>query len=266
MARRNWRLGFYLHALGMLPCLPLLYFQGKALYKRIPRLPDASAPKGEVSASKDIPALRLLILGESTMAGLGVARHEDGFAGHFARQMSDWLKRPVKWKVNAVSGFTAKQVTAQILPKLKKEPVDLIVVGLGGNDTFELNRPHLWQQDVREFIQTIREDYPKQLIVFLNLPPVASFPAFTPLMRWALGNWVRYLAAAIEETVAGYPNVYFSSEEVSLEYMERRLGITEHRGDFFSDGVHPSGYTYELWAADFCKFLQEQQLGKAFKV
>ena len=139
-------------------------------------------------------------------------------------------------------------------------------MGLGVNDTFELNPTHLWQKDVRQLIQTIRQDYSSQPIVFLNLPPVASFPAFTPLMRWALGNWVRFLSAALAKTVGEYPNVYFSSEEISLAYMERRLGITEHKGDFFSDGVHPSGYTYELWAADFCKFLQEKHLRDAFKM
>lgn len=263
MASPNWRLGFYLHALGVLPCLPLLYFQGKALYKRIPNLPDADAPKGFVPADSG-STFRLLILGESTMAGLGVARHEDGFAGHFAQQLSTWLRRPVEWRVSAVSGYTAKQVTERIVPKLKVRPVDLIVIGLGGNDSFQLNRPHLWQRDVENLIKKLQQRYPKQPLAFLNLPPIASFPAFTPLMKWALGNWVRYLAAALEELVAKYPYVYFSSAEISLEYMQKRLGIIQASGDFFSDGVHPSGYTYALWAADFCLFLQEQGVKNHF--
>lgn len=259
MAAPNWRSAFYLHALGVLPCLPLLYWQGKALYKRIPNLPDAKAPKGYVTAASG-STFSLLILGESTMAGLGVTRHEDGFAGHFAQQLSIWLQRPVEWQVSAVSGYTAKQVAEHIIPGLKVMPVDLIIIGLGGNDAFQLNRPHLWQRDIENLIEKLRQHYPKQALAFLNLPPIASFPAFTPLMKWALGNWVRYLGAALDELVGPFPNVYFNPAEISLAYMEKRLGITKHPDTFFSDGVHPSGYTYELWAADFCLFLQEQQV------
>ncbi len=255
----NWRLGFYLHALGVLFCSPLLYFQGKALYKRIPRLPAANEPKGLVSTASG-STFHLLIIGESTMAGLGVSHHQLGFAGHFARQLSAWLNRPVQWEVIAQSGYTAKQVSEHLIPKVNGIPADLIVIGLGGNDSFELNLPHRWQRDIKTLTLQLRQTYRSQPLVFLNLPPIASFPAFTPLMQWALGGWVRYLAEALKETVAKYPNVCFSSEEISLEYMEKRLGITEHRDDFFSDGVHPSGYTYELWAADFCMFLQEKEL------
>lgn len=258
MASPNWRAGFFLHAIGVLPCLPLLYFQGKALYKRIPRLPAAADPKGFIPADSASSTFQLLIIGESTMAGLGVARHKDGFAGHFAHQLSTRLGRPVAWQVSAVSGYTAKQVTELIVPSLKGCPADLIVIGLGGNDSFQLNRPHLWLRDVENLIKKLRQRYPQQPLAFLNLPPIASFPAFTPLMKWAIGNWVRYLAAALEELVTKHPNVYFSSAEISLGYMQKRLGITKPSGDFFSDGVHPSGYTYALWAADFSLFLQEQ--------
>jgi lysophospholipase L1-like esterase len=259
MISKKWRFHFYKHALQVLLCLPLLYLQGKALYRRIPRLPAARTPEGFVDSGGG-PVFQLLIIGESTMAGLGVEQHEDGFAGYFARSLSQSMSRPVEWRVFAQSGYTAQDVVQNIIPELKGLPADLIVIGLGGNDSFNLNFPSRWQVDTRNLIHRLRADFPVIPLAFLNLPPIRSFPAFTPLMQWALGNWVLFLAVALEELVSDFPSVYFSSAEISLEYMQQRLGLTSTQQSFFSDGVHPSAYTYELWAADFCLYLEEQEV------
>jgi lysophospholipase L1-like esterase len=259
MVSKKWRFSFYKHALQVLPCLPVLYLQGKALYRRIPRLPAANTPQGFVDKGGG-SVFQLLIIGESTMAGLGVERHEDGFAGYFARNLSQRLSCPVEWRVIAQSGYTAQDVLQNIVPQLKGLQADLVVIGLGGNDSFNLSLPNRWQADIRDLIRTLRRNFPTVPLTFLNLPPIRSFPAFTPLMQWALGKWVLFLAAALEELVLDFPQVYFSSAEISLEYMQQRLGLAFVQQPFFSDGVHPSAYTYELWAADFCLYLEENEV------
>lgn len=57
---------------------PILMFQGRRLRRTIPRLPEASGPcTGLVSGASPTltsPPLKLLLIGESTAAGVGAAR------------------------------------------------------------------------------------------------------------------------------------------------------------------------------------------------
>ncbi|PTL98093.1 MAG: GDSL family lipase, partial [Candidatus Arcticimaribacter sp.] len=54
-----------------IPLLPLLYFQGRRIKKRVPRLPVATGETGLCSSSSE-NTLRMLTIGESTIAGVGV--------------------------------------------------------------------------------------------------------------------------------------------------------------------------------------------------
>jgi len=63
---------------------PLLVWQGKQTRRTTPRLPEAGGePHGQYGDGE--PALRLLVIGESTAAGVGVAHHQDGLASQLAR-------------------------------------------------------------------------------------------------------------------------------------------------------------------------------------
>ncbi|MFD4764213.1 hypothetical protein ACFWOJ_36970, partial [Streptomyces sp. NPDC058439] len=53
--------------------------------------------------------LRVAVVGESTAAGCGVERHEEGFTGQFARELSARTGRPVDWAVRGRYGATARR-------------------------------------------------------------------------------------------------------------------------------------------------------------
>lgn len=129
-----------------IPLLPVMYFQGKRIRKRVPTLPEAKDPEGTCWVHKTNPQkLRIITLGESTLAGVGVATHQEGFTGSFAAQLADNLEFNIVWKVYAKSGFTAKEIRDNIVPTVIDAPTDLILVGTGGNDAFTLNTP--WAGD-----------------------------------------------------------------------------------------------------------------------
>jgi lysophospholipase L1-like esterase len=41
--------------------------------------------------------------------------------------------------------------------------------------------------------------------------------------------------------------------------MERRLNLTGTSKDYFSDGVHPTKFTYQTWAKDLANFLADNE-------
>ena len=71
---------YFFGAIVSVPLLPFLYFQGKNIRKKVPKLPEAKEPKGFINGNFN-KTLNILSIGESTIAGVGVGHHKNGFTG-----------------------------------------------------------------------------------------------------------------------------------------------------------------------------------------
>jgi hypothetical protein len=99
------------------PLFPLLLIQGYWLRKTTPRLPDATGPlEGTVAGAG--PPLRLIALGESTVAGIGARTHETALAGQLALALNRTMERSIEWLVVARSGINARQSRQELVPQL----------------------------------------------------------------------------------------------------------------------------------------------------
>jgi hypothetical protein len=181
------QLTYFISAVFLLPFLPLLAWQGSRLKKRIPSIGEAAGPRtGIYEGAK--PPLRLLALGESTFAGVGVDQQQDAITSIIGKTLQEQSGRTVEWNVIARSGYNAKQVLERLVPKIPAQDYDFIVIGLGGNDTFELNRPLRWKQQMTELVEQLNNEFPNSKIVIANLPPVGDFPAFPKSFQLLLGG------------------------------------------------------------------------------
>lgn len=246
---------YTLGALVSIPLLPLMYYQGKKIKASVPVLPEAEGPSGTVSIEKPKEKITLVTLGESTIAGIGVKTHDEGFSGTLAKELSTLMQSNVKWQVYARSGYTAARVREKLVPKITVKQIDIIVIGLGGNDAFTLNRPQRWRRHVRELINDLKQRYPNALIVFCNMPPIKEFPAFTGLIKFTVGNLVEILGKEMAILVKEYDNVHYLEDKISLENWTRKFQIEGSVSDFFSDGVHPSKLTYQTWAKEVAQYI-----------
>jgi hypothetical protein len=91
------------------PLFPLLLAQGLWVRKRTPRLPDAAGPLAGTTPGEGEP-IKLIALGESTVAGIGAATHETALTGQLALALSRQTKRSVSWSVVARSESTRANV------------------------------------------------------------------------------------------------------------------------------------------------------------
>ena len=121
-----------------IPLLPIMYWQARKIRAAVPKLPEASGPAGVVN-NNNKDEFKLITIGESTIAGIGVATHTEGFSGTLAKEIGSIIDYKVSWKVYAKSGYTARMVKNKLVPKITEKEADLIVIGLGGNDSFKLN-------------------------------------------------------------------------------------------------------------------------------
>ena len=236
-----------------IPLLPVMYFQGKKIKSSVPKLPEAEGVEGLVGVSDR--TLTLLTIGESTIAGVGVATHEEGFTGTLASELSQKLEATINWKVYAKSGYNAQKVKEKIVPEITEESVDIIVIGLGGNDAFELNSPQKWRTQTQGLINELRSRYKETPIIFANMPPIKEFPAFTRLIKFTIGNLVEILGDELEKLVINNHGVYYHARRITVKDWIDKMDVDIQPSDFFSDGVHPSKLTYQVWARDLADFL-----------
>ena len=245
---------YVLGSLAAIPLLPLLYVQGKRVKSSVPVLPEATGTSGIVKSEND-RILKVIVIGESTIAGVGVKTHEEGFSGTLAKELSRQLNVSIGWRVYARSGYNLKKVTYKIIPKIGEEKADLIIIGMGGNDAFELRSPRSWKKDVEEMIDALRQKFGSTPIIFNNMPPIKDFPAFTPAIKFVIGNLVELFGTELQEVARSKPDVYFSSDRITLSDWIEKLQSRYTREDFFSDGVHPSKLTYQTWAREMADFI-----------
>lgn len=250
---------YTLGAILSIPLLPILYRQGKRIKRTIPDLPEATGNTGLVDVNSK-ETLQLLTIGESTVAGVGAATHQEGFSGALASELSTALTTNINWNVYARSGYTALQIIEKILPKIKETKADLIVIGTGANDAFTGNRPRIWRRHIHTMIQNIRQKYPETPIAFMNMPPIKEFPAFTKTLKFTIGNLVEIFGSELNKVIQEYPNVFYNPEIITLQKWKNRYQVQGETSRFFSDGIHPSTITYQTWAKDFAQFVLDKKI------
>ncbi|MGX5657773.1 SGNH/GDSL hydrolase family protein [Geodermatophilus nigrescens] len=214
---------------------PLLLAQGAGVRRRTPVLPEAAGPRAG-SVPGDGPPLTAAVLGESTAAGVGVARQEDALAGRFAAALAASSGREVRWRLSARTGTTAAQATPRLVPGLAGPPADVVLVALGVNDTLRLRSPAAWLRDVTALLDALAPlTAPGGVTVLAGLPDLGRFPTLPQPLRGVLARQARDL----DVVLAGLsrPGVRHAPAPP-----------LDGPGLFADDGFHPGAAACRLWA------------------
>jgi lysophospholipase L1-like esterase len=212
--------------------------------------------------STEIP-LNLVVLGDSTTAGVGVDRPQDALPFRLARRIADAERRPVRaisygWagarmadlprqQIDHASGATRRP--GEHGPFLAE--ADVVAVVIGSNDATHRTSPGRYRESLRATLDAIGTAAPRARIVLCGIPRFrGALRAFEPLIFLA-DQYARILRpisrAEAARVGAAYADIHAHVPPL----------IRGRRDVLSSDGFHPSAVLYDAWAIVMCDALYE---------
>jgi len=221
-----------LYPLSTLALGPLLLGQGRYVRWVTPRLPEPVGERcGSVGAG---PALRLLILGDSAAAGVGVEHQDQALSGSLARRLG--LAFRVHWTLEAQTGRTSGDLLTA-LAEVPDAPYDAVVVSVGVNDVTGRTGDRQWLKHLAELTEQLGDRFHARHVLFTAIPPMHWFPALPQPLRWYLGLRARQLNALLEAFCGDAAGAHYLSVSYPLE-----------PAAMAADGFHPGRDAYDTWA------------------
>ena len=216
----------------MVPVAPVLFAQGRRLRRETPLLPDAAQPWHGTLSGPD--PLRLLVLGDSTAAGVGAPTQLEALPGNLARELASLLNRGVSWEARGRNGATAHDLVTDYLPI---EAYDVIFVTIGANDALGIRSRAAFGRDFRTVLEHLRATSPSAAILVSSLPAFFRFELLPNPLRFNLYLHSQSLESEARRIVATFDGAVMSPPPPP--YTE---------GFFATDLFHPSAIGYRDWA------------------
>ena len=188
----------------------------------------------------DLPPLRLVVLGDSSVTAPGVEPLDDAFVRRLARYLSD--RHRVELISVAVGGAKVSDVLRdQLEPALTLAP-DLAIVSAGANDALRATPVARFERDYGDIVSRLVEKVP--MVGVSGLGDLGMVPRLPTPIRAYVSIRARSFDDAIRRVVAGHPGVYktrtWGEFWTPFETMEDEA--------FAADMFHASGRGHSLFA------------------
>ncbi|MES2037976.1 MAG: SGNH/GDSL hydrolase family protein [Pseudomonadota bacterium] len=237
---------------------PLLAWQGRRTRAVTPRLPEASDHAYGLWAHVNpaVEKYEVLGIGESPVAGVGVANYEEAITAQLAKALADKLDTAVAWQALGQNGARLSWAR-QVLPAFRQaqghaSPAwDVILVAFGVNDTTSFCPVSSYRVELQSLMDELQMLLkPSGLIVLAGVPPMQVFPALPAPLRQVLGMKARALDQINREMATSRQQVLHLPFTANLQDVRQMA----------EDGYHPSALGVSIWAEELAKtFLQNRQ-------
>jgi lysophospholipase L1-like esterase len=213
---------------------PVLLPQAHWLRRTALRLPEAAGPRAGQVGEGD-PVLRVLVVGDSAAAGVGVEHQAQALAVQLAQALSSRLRGAIGWQLVAQSGVNTAECAA-LAGRADLQAADVVVTVLGVNDVSSQTTASGFAQGLSLLWTDLRQRTGARQAVVCGVPPMHLFPAIPHPLRWYLGRYALWLDCAArrwaEQEGLGFCPVDWEAKD----------------GFVAADGFHPGPALYPLWA------------------
>ncbi len=214
-----------------IPLAPLLVVQGLGVRQRANTLSEPPGARDGCAGSG--VALRLLIVGDSSAAGVGARSQEAALSGQLVAALAKDFA--VSWKLIGETSATTSIVLDR-LAQVEPAPFDVVVSALGVNDVTRGFSRGFWQAKQKQLAKRLVSRFGAKLIVASGLPPMGAYPELPQPLRWVLGQQAQRLDQALAELCDAHQVMTHLPIDIPFESRFQA-----------SDGYHPSEEAYALW-------------------
>ena len=213
---------------------PVLARQARVVRRTALRLPEAPGPREGIAGAGDA-TMRLLVVGDSAAAGVGLDDQSRALAQPLATMLAQRLGGAVSWRLLARTGVNTAQAR-ELLAKSPVTEVDVVVTALGVNDVSSQVSAGAFITQTAQLWADLRQRTALRWGVVCGLPPMGLLTAIPQPLRWYLGRYAASLDAAARTW----------SQRERLGFCP--LGWTDDASLLASDGFHPGAALYPQWA------------------
>ena len=188
-----------------------------------------------LQTSPERPAMRLLIVGDSTAVGTGASGPQASVAGLLAQAFPR-----LQIHNRAQDGATFAQLPVQLGGDQR---FDMVLVMAGGNDVVRLRDLQALRNDIDHTMRRALER--AAVVVLMPAGNVGNAPFFFPPVSWLMTWRSRQLHALVNEAASRHGVVV-------VNLFRERSGdpFVEQPSLNASDGLHPGDAGYRVWLAE----------------
>ena len=216
------------------------------------RLPEAAGNRsgivGSEFATSNPTPFRLLVIGDSSAAGVGAATQSEALAHQTALALAVQLQRPVAWQLIAQSGVNTSQALA-LFEQSDAQSADAVSFALGVNDATSQVKAKSYIANTQQLWTLVQAKTGAHIALFSGFPPIDSFPALPQPLRFYFGAWSRWLDKALQAWAAQQGHGYCVIQDT--------LGNASV-ADMAGDGYHPGPRIYAAWAKQAAQILAKR--------
>lgn len=207
-----------------------------------------------IGAPTSAVPLILIVLGDSTTAGVGVNRAQDALPYLLARRIADAEARPVRvisygWAGARAADLPRQQIAHAAGTEQRPQDggpfladADIVAIVVGSNDATHRTPPARYRAALRETFEAVRTAAPGARLVLCGIPRFHGvLRAFEPLIFFA-DQYARLLRP-ISRTEAARAGAAYADIHARVPAM-----IAGRRDVLSSDQFHPSAVLYDAWA------------------
>ena len=184
--------------------------------------------------------LRLAVLGDSTVAGVGSPTADESLGVLIAERVARAIDRPVEVRGFGVSGARTATVLRDQLPRVNGS-FDAIVLVVGSNDATHATFWPAFRSDVEAMLGRAAQAAP--VVVLAGTPRFHANEIIPEPLRTMVDRYSGLLRGEQVAAVEAVPGTWFV--DLATEASPRFLGVPEATSP---DGFHPSPIGYGFWA------------------
>lgn len=228
--------------------LPVYMWQGLAVRRRTTRMPPPETD-GWVRHSGAGKPLHLLVVGDSSAAGVGAATIENSLGGVLASLLAEATARPVAIRVAGMNSATAADIRDFVVPNLERSDFDYVCLNIGINDAKNFHSGRRFCRDFGTLIYALKAKFPGAVLIWSGVLDLEKVPALpTPLNR-ILG---------IRSRIIDRNGRILCRERGAHAPPSNWRAVREN---FAADGFHASERGYREWADGLADYILRYEGG-----